>query len=80
MQTIGIFNAKTNFSAIIEKVLRGKEFLITRRGQPIAKIISVNAQSNESIAQTIESILKFRKGRKGSQVESKSWIQEGRRF
>ena len=80
MQTIGVFNAKTNFSAIIEKVLHGKEFLITRRGQPIARITAVNAQSNESIAQTIESILKFRKSRKGSQEELKSWIQEGRRF
>ena len=80
MQTIGVFDAKTHFSSIIEKVLHGKEFLITRRGQPIAKITAVNAQSNESIAQTIDAILKFRKGRKGSQAESKTWIQEGRKF
>jgi len=80
MQTIGVFNAKTHFSAIIEKVLQGKEFLITRRGQPIAKITAVNAKDNESIAQIIEAILEFRKGRKGSQAESKSWVQQGRRF
>jgi prevent-host-death family protein len=80
MQTIGVFDAKTHFSSIIEKVLHGKEFLITRRGQPIAKITAADTKSNEPIAKTIDAILKFRKGRKGSQAESKAWVQEGRKF
>ena len=80
MQTIGIFDAKTHFSAIMEKVARGKDFLITRRGQPIAKITAVKTQDNETTAQTIEAILKFRKERKSSQAQSKAWIQEGRRL
>ncbi len=80
MQTIGIFDAKTHFSEIMDKVVRGKDFLITRRGQPIAKITAVHAQEHKSISQTIDAILEFRKGRKGSQTQSKAWIQEGRRL
>ena len=80
MQTIGIFDAKTHFSAIMEKVVQGKDFLITRRGHPIAKITAVNVQDHEKISQAIEAILKFRKERKSSQTQSKKWIQEGRRL
>ena len=80
METIGIFDAKTHFSEIMEKVVHGKDFLITRRGQPIAKITAVNVQDNETIPQTIEAILKFRKEHKSSQAQSKAWIKEGRRL
>ncbi|GHV87484.1 antitoxin [Spirochaetia bacterium] len=36
---IGAFEAKTHFSEIIEDVQRGKDFIITKRGKPVAKII-----------------------------------------
>ncbi|MBF0531912.1 MAG: type II toxin-antitoxin system prevent-host-death family antitoxin [Candidatus Omnitrophica bacterium] len=80
MQTIGIFDAKTHFSAIMEQVIQGQEVLITRRGQLIAKISPVNTQDKGSIAQTIDAILKFRKKRKSSQAQSRAWIQQGRRL
>jgi len=37
---IGAFEAKTKFAELLEKVARGHEFLITRRGKPIARLIS----------------------------------------
>ena len=80
MQSRGVFEAKTHFSEIIEQVLQGEEFLITRRGQPIAKITTVNGQNHEAIAKTIEDILQFRKGRKSTQSQSKAWIRQGRRL
>ncbi len=36
---IGAFEAKTKFAELIEKVARGHEFLITRRGKPVARLI-----------------------------------------
>lgn len=36
---IGTFNAKTHFSEIIEEVQKGKNYTITKRGKPVAKII-----------------------------------------
>jgi prevent-host-death family protein len=38
-QKIGAFEAKTNFSKIINEAEQGKEFIITRRGKAVARII-----------------------------------------
>ncbi|MDR2429089.1 MAG: type II toxin-antitoxin system prevent-host-death family antitoxin [Candidatus Margulisbacteria bacterium] len=39
MQSIGAFEAKTHFSQILEDVQNGQDYVITRRGKPMAKII-----------------------------------------
>lgn len=36
--TLGAFDAKTHFSKILEWVARGKEFVVTKHGRPVAKI------------------------------------------
>jgi len=38
-ETIGTVEAKTRFSSMIAEVETGKDFIITRRGKPVAKII-----------------------------------------
>jgi prevent-host-death family protein len=35
---IGAFEAKTRFSEVLEEVRRGRSFVITRRGRPIAEL------------------------------------------
>ena len=37
-RTIGAFEAKTRLSELLEQVSRGRTFLITRRGRPIAEL------------------------------------------
>ena len=36
MKTVGIFEAKTNLSRLLEEVERGRDVMITRRGKPVA--------------------------------------------
>jgi len=36
---IGAFEAKTKFAELLEKVARGHEFLITKRGRPVARLV-----------------------------------------
>jgi prevent-host-death family protein len=36
---IGTFEAKTRFSQIIEEVQKGENYIITKRGKPVAKIV-----------------------------------------
>jgi prevent-host-death family protein len=36
--TLGAFDAKTHFSKILEWVAKGKEFVVTKHGKPIARI------------------------------------------
>ncbi|MBI4702041.1 MAG: type II toxin-antitoxin system prevent-host-death family antitoxin [Deltaproteobacteria bacterium] len=37
-EPIGIFQAKTRLSSLVEDVLRGKRFVITRHGRPVAEL------------------------------------------
>ena len=45
MKTVGIFEAKTHFSALIDRVLEGEEVLVTRKGVPVARILPVGAST-----------------------------------
>ena len=39
MDEIGAFDAKNKLSALLDKVERGEEIVITRRGRPVAKLV-----------------------------------------
>ena len=43
MDEIGAFDAKNKLSALLDKVERGEEIVITRRGRPVAKLVPVKA-------------------------------------
>ena len=42
MQQLNIYEAKTNFSQLIEKVSQGTSFIIARSGKPLAKLVPLN--------------------------------------
>ncbi len=44
MKTVGAFEGKTHFSALIDAAERGEETLITRNGKPVAKIVPVSEE------------------------------------
>jgi len=54
MVNIGAFEAKNTFSHLLERVLEGEEFLITRRGKAVARLIpatdSIDRQQAEMAA------------------------------
>ena len=39
MIKVSIFEAKAHLSALLEKVSQGQEVLITKRGEPIARLV-----------------------------------------
>ena len=42
MKQVGIFEAKTHFSALVEAAERGHSTLITRKGKPVARISPID--------------------------------------
>ena len=77
---IGAFEAKTHFSQIIEKAERGEDFIITRRGKPVAKIIPFERKKEMSWEEALEGFREFRKlyrGEPGS-FNIREAIEEGR--
>ncbi len=41
MKTVSVLEAKTHLSALLEAVRRGEEVVITRRGEPVARLCAV---------------------------------------
>ena len=39
METVGLFEAKTKLSELIDRVESGEELLITRHGVPVARLV-----------------------------------------
>jgi len=80
-QQIGIFEAKTHLSQIINKVENGANFTVLKRGKPVAKIVPVEQEKEMTRKDAIEKLIEMRKhyrGKPGS-FNVREAIEEGRR-
>jgi prevent-host-death family protein len=84
MKHVGIFEAKTHLSSLVDEVEKGGEVIITRHGKPIAKLVRAEERHTpEKIAQRRKALAELRemarqRGLRASHEEIKSWIEEGR--
>jgi prevent-host-death family protein len=69
MKEVAVFEAKTRLSELLVEVERGGQVTITRRGQPIARLVSAVAakrggasSQRQHVAATIASLREQRKG------------------
>lgn len=79
-KSVGSFDAKTHLSNILDEVQKGVEFIITKRGKPVAKIIQY--KDNKEIIKINDVILQFdviRNSVKGK-INIKEYINEGRKY
>ena len=75
---IGVYEAKTHLTALLHRVERGEQFIITKHGRPVARLVPIKRSDEERRRQAIERLLVFRKGRTlGAPL--KQLIEEGRR-
>ena len=81
MQTIGAFEAKTKFSAILNKVISGEDITITLHGVPVVDMRRHNAKDVNAVTAAIAEILELRKSFTGAfEGENiKALIEEGRK-
>ncbi len=82
METIGLFEAKTHLSAIIEKVRAGQDFTITHRGKPVAVLKAYESdaenQKRERRKKAIAYIKSIKKVPLPEGYTIKKMIEEGR--
>ena len=79
-QQIGAFEAKTHFSRIIEEVEHGADYVITKRGKPVAKIIPFEQERAMTFQEAVEQLKELRKlyrGEPGS-FNIREAIEDGR--
>lgn len=77
---VGVFEAKTHFSALIEDAIAGKTTVITKRGKPVAQIIPTDEARRKRIAQAVKRLRAMRGALKLAPGETiRDLINEGRR-
>jgi prevent-host-death family protein len=79
MESVGAYEAKTNFSALLDRVAQGETVLITRHGAPVAQLAPVEGARRSDVRETIEEILRTRPGRTLGDVSVRELVEEGRR-
>jgi prevent-host-death family protein len=82
MESIGLFEAKTHFSALLERVANGETIEITRRGRrPVALLTPPERPAQRDLRKVVEEIKKIRvRNRLGPGLTIRQLIDEGRRF
>jgi len=82
-KTVGAFEAKTHFSALLERAERGEEITITRRGKAVAKIVPVKKRIDPAETRKVLAQLRVEGKKLGVKKfdwnEWKSYRDEGRR-
>lgn len=77
---IGSFGAKTHLSSLLEEVKNGAEYIITKRGKPVAKLTSPGKQKDDlDIKEIIMLFDKIRNSVKGT-INIKEYIIQGRKY
>jgi prevent-host-death family protein len=85
MKQVGIFDAKTHLSSLVDEVEKGGEIVITRHGKPVAKLVRVERKlTPEQIEKRRQALKELREiGQRlkinATHEEIKAWIEEGRR-
>jgi prevent-host-death family protein len=74
---IGVYEAKTRLTAILDQVEHGEQFTITKHGRPIARLVPVLGTGRDRRREAIARIKELRKGQTLG-VPIKELINEGR--
>ncbi len=79
MIEVGAFDAKTHLSSLLDKVARGAEVLITRRGRPVARLVPAGRAERAGAESAIKELRALRAGLKLGNLDWKELRDEGRR-
>ena len=79
MERIGTHEAKTRLSELLAKVRKGQEFLITNRGEPVAKLLPASKPDQSQIRLAIKEIREIQSRNRLDGLKIRDLIDEGRR-
>lgn len=87
MRKVGLFEAKTHLSALVDAAERGETIVVTRNGKPVAQLGPIRSEKRRSMTRkaAVDQIFAFREqlrreDRTFTANEIRQWIEEGRRF
>ena len=79
MKTIGNYEARTHWSAMLQDVKAGERYVILHKGQPIAELVSAKKDSKLiKSKRAAERLLQLISSRPQIDVDLKALLNEGR--
>ena len=81
METVGSFEAKTHLARLLERVARGEQIVITKRGKPVAMLVPPNVERRKDPAQIGREMLAYRdKVKRTLDAPFRQLAHEGHRY
>ena len=79
MKTVGAYEAKTRFSELLKEVESGETVIVTRHGQPVARLMPMDRGADDAAA-AIEELHRYRRERRPTLggISIRELIEEGR--
>jgi prevent-host-death family protein len=79
MHEVGAFEAKNTFGNLLDRVEKGEEVAITRRGKRVARLVrDTGGRDRDQARRAAEAILEMSKGATLGGLRIKDLIDEGR--
>ncbi|MEI6255920.1 MAG: type II toxin-antitoxin system prevent-host-death family antitoxin [Planctomycetota bacterium] len=84
LHTVTAFDAKNRLGRLLDRVAAGEELVITRHGEPVARLVPINSRTDDSVNVALATFRAVRAslaaaGTKVSRDEIQSWKRQGRR-
>jgi prevent-host-death family protein len=79
MITISVSEAKTHFSALLDRAAKGERITITRRGMPVATLEPIAETPEMTVDEALAVIEEIGRGKSLGGLTIKQLIEEGRR-
>lgn len=73
MTTLKAVEAKSHFSEILERASKGEEFVVTRRGEPVARLVPFSNYPKKEIKLLLTELKEFRKNTKPARESGENW-------
>jgi len=78
MTTVGAFEAKTRFAALLARVADGEEVTITKHGRPVARLVGAARDDDERGRRAVEALRSLRRTTTLGGLDWKALRDEGR--
>ncbi len=79
MSDVGAFEAKNRLGTLLDRVERGEEIVITRRGRPVAKLVPIGPSFDRAKARrAVAGLLEASRGVTLGGLKIRDLIEEGR--
>jgi len=80
MITVGVLQAKTQLSSLLDKVAAGEEVVITRHGKPLARLVSTAEADRENRLLAVKKLKELQKANTLGGLSWKELRDAGRKY